>query len=77
MSVSVTVDLTKVPPGIHLSRNEYSEEPLWHLEIFPNKEDGSECVAFLADSPADVMALGVAIVEAARKALYAPVDGAS
>lgn len=60
----VTVGLTAVPPYVITGRNDLSSEPLWHLEIWPNKDDGSEAVAFTADSLDALDALGRKILEA-------------
>lgn len=67
MSMHVSIDLTSVPPRVAISENPYSDadEPLWHLEIWPNAKDGSDVIDLMADSPADFEALGNAIVRAA------------
>lgn len=71
----VSIDLTRVPPYVNAGRNEYGDEPLWHLEIWPTQDDGSEVVGFTADSLDDLDALWQAIRDAveARRAEERPV----
>lgn len=58
----VETDLTSVPPHVTCTINADLDPPFWVLEVWPNAEDGGECICLLADSPGDFKALAETIM---------------
>lgn len=64
MSTHISIELTAVPPYCVAGRNDMSSEPLWFLEIWPNKDCGSDAIAFMGDSLEDLDSLWQAMRDA-------------